>query len=125
MVFVPELPPSHIRTGGPGGEPEATEILYLCSSSSITIEADVLTIKQAAESMSTGNSFVLFFTCVEHLLDDHGHLSLQHGVEQLDDEDEAGAEDDQRRSQENEAHRQVWQISIGEDVFACNGRSKR
>lgn len=45
-----------------------------------------------------------FFTCVEHLLNDHSHLSFQHGVEQLDNEDEAGAEDEQRQSQENEAH---------------------
>lgn len=69
--------------------------------------------------------FIYFFTCVEHLLDDHSHLPLQHGVEQLDDEDEAGAEDEQRQSQENEAHCQVWQISVDEEVVACNGRSKR
>lgn len=34
-------------------------------------------------------------TCVEDLLDDHGHLAFQHGVEQLDDQDEAGAEDEE------------------------------
>lgn len=67
--------------------------------------------------------FVLF-TCVEHLLDDNSHLPLQHGVEQLDDKDEAGAEDEQRQSQENEAHCQVWQISVDEDVFACDGQVK-
>ena len=61
-------------------------------------------------------------TCVENLLDDHGHLSLQHGVQQLDDEDEAGAEDEQRQGQENEAHRQVRQINIDKDVLACNGQ---
>lgn len=121
-AFVPELSPSHNRTGGPGGKPEATGRLYLCCSSSITIEADVLTIKQAAGSMSTG---FVFLTCVEHLLDDHSHLSLQHGVEQLDDEDEAGAEDKQRQSQEDEAHCQVWQTSTDKEVFACNGRSER
>lgn len=71
--------------------------------------------------MCTGNYFFFFITCVEHLLNNHSHLALQHGVEQLDDEDEAGAEDEQRQSQENEAHRQVWQINIYEDVFACNG----
>lgn len=34
---------------------------------------------------------LLFFTCVEHLLDDQRHLSFQHRVEQLDNEDEACA----------------------------------
>lgn len=68
--------------------------------------------------------FFIYSTCVEHLLDDHGHLALQHGVEQLDDEDEAGAEDEQRQSQENETHRHVWQLNIDEDVFACNAQSK-
>lgn len=59
-----------------------------------------------------------FRTCVEHLLDDHSHLSLQHGVEELDDEDEAGAEDEQRQSQEDEAHGQVWQVNVDENMFA-------
>lgn len=80
--------------------------------------------------MSKDNSVLLFiytwiFTCVEHLLDDHSHLALQHGVEQLDDEDEAGAEDEQRQSQQNEAHCQVGQIHIDEDVFACKRWRKR
>lgn len=84
----------------------------------------MLTIKQGAGGSTLPGIFffVCFFTCVEHLLDDHGHLPLQHGVEQLDDEDEAGAEDEQRQGQEHEAHRQVRQISVGEDVFACNGK---
>lgn len=69
-------------------------------------------------------NFFCVHTCVEHLLDDHSHLPLQHGVEQLDNEDEAGAEDKQRQSQENEAHCQVWQINIDEEVFACNGTVK-
>lgn len=56
-------------------------------------EADVPTIKQVAASISF--SFFVCFTCVEHLLDDHSHLALQHGVEQLDDEDQAGTEDEQ------------------------------
>lgn len=103
-VIVPELSLSHNRTGGPGDEQEAPGRLYLCCSSSITTGADVLTIKQAAERVLTGKSSL---TCVEHLLDDHSHLPLQHGVEQLDDEDEAGAEAEQRQSQENEAHGQV------------------
>lgn len=85
----------------------------------------MLTIKQAAEStLKQKSCFFISFTCVEHLLDDHSHLALQHGVEQLDDEDEAGAEDEQRQSQENETHCQVWQLNIDEDVFACNAQSK-
>lgn len=45
---------SHSRTEPAGGEPpEAAEMLYLCCSSSITMEGDVLTIKQAAELMRT------------------------------------------------------------------------
>lgn len=68
--------------------------------------------------------FSPFCTCVEHLLDDHSHLALQHGVEQLDDEDEAGAEDEQRQSQQDEAHRQVRQLNVGKDVFACKWTAK-
>lgn len=39
----------------------------------------------------------------------HGprNAASQHGVEQLDDEDQAGAEDEQGGSQQDEAHRQV------------------
>lgn len=69
-------------------------------------------------------TFLCFHTCVEHLLDDHGHLALQHGVEQLDNENEAGAEDEQRQSEENEAHCQVWQSGIDEDVFTCKQQSR-
>lgn len=65
----------------------------------------MLTIKQARPHVVEGSSG--FRTCVENLLDHHGHLPLQHGVEQLDDEYEAGAEDEQRPSQQNEAHGQL------------------
>lgn len=60
-MFVPELFPSHNRTDEPGGEPEATGRLYLCRSSSNTIEADVLTIKQAAASIFTDKLELSFF----------------------------------------------------------------
>lgn len=60
------------------------------------------------EHMTRIASIYLFFfkvcTCVEHFLDDQSHLSFQHGVEQLDNEDEAGAENKQRQSQENEPY---------------------
>ncbi|KAG7238414.1 hypothetical protein INR49_030921 [Caranx melampygus] len=46
-------------------------------------------------------------TGVEDLLDDCSHLSLQHGVEQLDNEDQAGAEHQQRESQQDQTHKQV------------------
>lgn len=58
-------------------------------------------------------------TCVEHLLDDHSHLSLEHGVEQLDDEDEARAKDQQWEGQQDQTHGQIWQVGIGKDVAAC------
>lgn len=41
------------------------------------------------------NNNNLSFTCVEHLLDDEGHLALEHGVEQFDDENEATAENEE------------------------------
>lgn len=40
-------------------------------------------------------------TGVEDFLDDTGHLSLQHRVEQLDYEDQTGAEHKERESQQN------------------------
>lgn len=61
-------------------------------------------------------------TCVEHLLDDHSHLSLKHGVEQLDNEDEAGTEDEKGQGQQNDAHSQVRQVNINKDMVACMGR---
>lgn len=82
-------------------------------------------LKQMCRLSNRLNGAFCFCTCVDHFLDDHSDLPFEHGVEQLDNEDEAGAEDEQRQSQEDEAHRQVWQISTGEEVFAYNGGSKR
>lgn len=89
--------------------------MYLRRSSSITT--------RPVCRLSASVSASIAFTCVQHLLDDHRHLALQHGVEQLDDEDEAGAEDQQRRQQKDEAHGQVWQRGVGENVGACGGRA--
>ena len=63
-------------------------------------------------------------TCVQHTLDDHGHLAFQHGVEQLDNEDEAGAEHQQGHAQQDEAHRHVREIGVRKDMTACNGTVK-
>lgn len=60
---------------------------------------------------------VLPLTGVEDLLDDWGHLSLQHGVEQLDDEYQAEADHQQRESEQDQTHRQVRQIHIHKDML--------
>lgn len=74
------------------------------------------------------NAFILYFdlvllllllTSVEDLLDDSGHLSLQHGVEHLDDEDEAGAEHQQRQSQQDHPYSQIGQIHVRKEVWTC------
>lgn len=43
-------------------------------------------------------------TCVDDLLDDRGHLTPQHGVEQFDDEDEADTEHQERRNEQDKSH---------------------
>lgn len=60
IAFVSELSPSHNRTSEPAGDPEATGRLYLRCSSSIIMEADVLTIKRAAESVMNSISLLAF-----------------------------------------------------------------
>lgn len=60
-----------------------------------------------------------WLTSVDDLLDDLGHLALEQGVEHLDEEDEAGAEEHQGASQQNESHGQVRQPRVREDVVAC------
>lgn len=54
---------------------------------------------------------------VEDCLDDCSHLSLQHRVEQLYDEDQAGAEHQQGEGQQDQTHRQVRKIDIHKEVF--------
>lgn len=46
-------------------------------------------------------------TCVDDDLDDLCHLALEERVEDLDEEQEAGAEDSQGAGQQNQAHSQV------------------
>lgn len=58
-------------------------------------------------------------TGVQDPLDDCGHLSLQHGVQQLDDEDQAGAEHQQRESQQDQTYWQVRQIHIHKEMLTC------
>lgn len=49
-------------------------------------------------------------TCVDDLVDDLGHMALQEGMEQLDQEQQTGAEDEQRARQEDQTHHQVRQL---------------
>lgn len=71
----------------------------------------------------TSNLFHLYTQCtvlltgVDDPLDDCSHLSLQHGVEQFDNEDQAGAEHQQRESQQDQTHCEVRQIYIHKEVF--------
>lgn len=105
VEFVPELPLAYTtgraEPGGLVGEQQGrlTVPALLIGQHH---RADVPTIKQAKYSQHTFFPFLLFGpqarTCVEDLLDDHGHLAFQHGVEQLDDQDEAGSEDKERYS---------------------------
>lgn len=116
--FVPELSERRSSTVGPGAQPGATGGLCLCCSSSITTTTQVRWLSNRLQK-ACERVVLNVCTCVEHFLDDHSHLSFEHRVEQLDDEDEAGAEDEQRERQQNQAYGEVWQLSVGEDVLAC------
>lgn len=63
--------------------------------------------------------FAVLLTGVKDLLDDCSHLSLQHGVEQFDNQDQAGAKHQQRKSQQDQAHSQVRQIHIHKEMLTC------
>lgn len=58
-------------------------------------------------------------TSVDDLLDGFGHLPLEQGVEDFDQEDEAGAEHDEGPGQQNQPHGQVRQRRVREEVLAC------
>lgn len=62
---------------------------------------------------------MLLLTGVEDLLDRGGHLPLQHGAEQLDDEDEAGAEHQQRQSQQDHTDGHIRHTDVHEEVPTC------
>lgn len=64
-------------------------------------------------------------TSVKDLLYDCSHLPLQHGVEQLDYQDEAGAEHQQRESQQDQTHCQVWQIHIHKEMLTWVHRKNK
>lgn len=55
-------------------------------------------------------------TSVNYPFDDCSHPSLQQGAEQFDDEDEAGAEHQQRQSQKDQTHCHVGQVHIHKEV---------
>lgn len=58
-------------------------------------------------------------TGVDNRLNDLGHLALEQRVEHLDEEDEAGAQEHQGASQQDEPHSQVRQPCVHENVAAC------
>lgn len=58
-------------------------------------------------------------TSVDDFLDGFGHLSLEQGVEEFDQEDEAGAEHDEGPGQQHQPHSQVGQRRVSEEVLAC------
>lgn len=61
----------------------------------------------------------VLLTSVDDLLDGFGHLPLEQGVEEFDQEDEAGAEHDEGPGQQHQPHGQVGQWCVGEEVLAC------
>lgn len=69
--------------------------------------------------MAVGQAGPIPLTSVNDFLDGFGHLSLEQGVEEFDQEDEAGAEHDEGPSQQHQPHGQVGQWCVGEEVLAC------
>lgn len=61
----------------------------------------------------------VLLTSVDDFLDGFGHLPLEQGVEEFDQEDEAGAEHDEGPGQQHQPHGQVGQGCVGEEVLAC------
>lgn len=64
---------------------------------------------------------LLGLTGVNNLLNDLGHLALEQRVEHLDKEYEAGTQEHQGASQQDEPYGQVRQPGVHEDVVACGG----
>lgn len=62
---------------------------------------------------------LLLLTGVEDLRDHGGHLPLQHGAEQPDDEEQAGAEHQQRHSQQDHTDGHVRHAHVHEEVPTC------
>lgn len=77
-------------------------------------------VKQRGLGLSGSHPTVLVpLTSVDDLLDGFGHLPLEQGVEDFDQEDEAGAEHDEGPGQQNQPHGQVRQRRVREEVLAC------
>lgn len=55
-------------------------------------------------------------TSVDDGFDDTSHLSFQHGVKQFDDENQTGAEDQQRESQQDQTNGKVRKIHVHKQV---------
>lgn len=69
--------------------------------------------------MAMWHMVLILLTSVDDLLDGFGHLPLEQGVEEFDQEDEAGAEHDKGPGQQHQPHGQVRQWCVGEEVLTC------
>lgn len=94
--------------------------LELCKSHKSVYHRLILAINSRAYQQKINLS--RWLTCVEHLFDDDRHLTLQHGVQQLDDQNEAGTESQQWQSQQNQPHGQVRKISEHKHVSTWRER---
>lgn len=57
-------------------------------------------------------------TSIKGLLDDNGHLSLEHRAQELDYNNQTATEDHQGGSKQDDAHSKIWEIEIHKDVLA-------
>lgn len=57
-------------------------------------------------------------TSIKGLLDDSGNLSPEHRTQQFDNHDQTAAKDQQGDSEQDDAHSEVWEAEIHEDVLA-------
>ena len=54
------------------------------------------------------------------LFGEFGHVALEHGMQDLDDEEEAETEDDQCDDQQDGACSCIRQVTLSEKILACN-----
>lgn len=63
-------------------------------------------------------------TCVDDELNNTRHLSLEDWVEDFDNEDQAGAQHQQRDSQQDQTHRQVRQVWVRKQMPALEKKKQ-
>lgn len=57
-------------------------------------------------------------TGVDGLLDDNSYLSLKHGAQELDDQDQTATEHEQRGYQQDDADDKIREVGIHKDMLA-------